>query len=127
MKKVLSFLAIILVLQSFQCEEDIVSVDITTEQLDLMKSEIQAYIATFPCDETVGCNSIAFGSKPCGGPWEYLVYSNAVDQAYLEEQVLLYNEMQNQYNIQTGAVSDCAVVGPPATIGCVNGVCGILP
>lgn len=127
MKHIFKLLAIVLLFQSFQCDDDNSVNDITPEELTQKKTEITNYIATFPCEESIGCDFIAFGSKPCGGPWEYLVFSNAVDQNYLTEQVLMYNEMQHQYNIQSGAVSDCAFVNPPTNVGCIDGVCGIIP
>jgi hypothetical protein len=74
----------------------------------------------------VGCNYIAFGSKPCGGPLSYLVFSNSVNLNKLQEMVKNYNEMNKQYNIQTNAISDCMVVLPPTEIKCVNGVCTII-
>lgn len=125
MKHLIKLFAIVLLFQSFQCEEDNPST-ITPEDLNLKKSEIEAYIATFPCEEEIGCNFIAFGSKPCGGPWGYLVFSNAVDLEFLTAEVLEYNEMQHQFNLETGAVSDCAVAVPPTAVGCVDGICGII-
>jgi ribosomal silencing factor RsfS len=35
-------------------------------------------------------------------------------------------DMDNLYNIQTNAISDCMAVMPPSAIGCVNGVCTII-
>ncbi|MDD2985633.1 hypothetical protein [Flavobacterium sp.] len=125
MKHLIKLFVLVLLLQSFQCEEDNPST-ITPEDLNLKKSEIEAYIATFPCEEEIGCNFIAFGSKPCGGPWGYLVFSNAVDLEFLTAEVLEYNEMQHQFNLETGAVSDCAVAVPPTAVGCVDGICGII-
>ncbi len=125
MKHLIKLFAIVLLFQSFQCEDDNPST-ITPEDLNLKKSAIEAYIATFPCEESIGCNFIAFGSKPCGGPWGYLVFSNAVDLEFLTAEVLEYNEMENQYNLETGAVSDCMAALPPSEVGCVNGVCGII-
>ena len=125
MKLLTKLFLIVLLFQSFQCDEDIAT-SITVEMLNEKKNEIKEYIASFPCDESIGCNSIAFGSIPCGGPWEYLVFSNAVDLTFLENEVELYNEMEHQFNINTGATSDCAVVLPPTEIGCVDGVCAAL-
>ena len=125
MKHLIKLFAIVLLFQSFQCEDDNPST-ITPEDLNIKKSEIEAYIATFPCEESIGCSFIAFGSKPCGGPWGYLVFSNAVDLEFLTAEVLEYNEMENQYNLETGAVSDCMAALPPSEVGCVNGVCGII-
>lgn len=128
MKHLIKLLAIFLLLQSFQCEKDEENRDIKSKQEQLVQEKqiILDYIATFPCDASVGCDFLAFGSKPCGGPWEYLVFSNAVDLNYLTTKVNNYNELENQYNIETGAVSDCMAVLPPEEVGCVNGVCAII-
>lgn len=128
MKHLFKLFAILLLFQSFQCEKDAEENKNNTLklQLDQEKQEILDYIATFPCEESIGCDFIAFGSKPCGGPWEYLVFSNAVDLVYLSDKVKNYNELENQYNIQTNAISDCSLASPPSEVGCVNGVCGII-
>ena len=127
MKFILKIILLAFVLQSMQCEEDnVIYDDITQEQLNIKKQEILNYIATFSCADASSCNSIAFGAKPCGGPREYLVYPNTVNQTTLETLVNEYHEMDSAFNTQTGAVSDCMVVGPPNTVGCVNGVCTIL-
>jgi hypothetical protein len=125
MKQLAKLFLIVLLFQSFQCDEDDTA-PITSEILNEKKNQIKQYIASFPCEESVGCNSIAFGSKPCGGPWEYLIFSNAVNLTFLENEVELYNEMEHQFNSNTGAISDCAIVSPPLEIGCVDGVCGII-
>ena len=98
----------------------------TPELLAEKKQEIVNYIQSFSCANATGCLYIAFGAKPCGGPREYLVYPNTVDQAVLETMVNDYYEMDQQYNIESGAFSDCMLVGPPNTVGCVNGVCTII-
>lgn len=125
MKHYLKLFAIALLFQSFQCEDANPST-VTPEDLNLKKAEIEAYIATFPCDESIGCSFLAFGSKPCGGPWGYLVFSNAVDLQFLTAEVSEYNEMENHFNIETGAISDCAIALPPTETGCIDGFCGII-
>lgn len=99
---------------------------ITSETLTQKKSAIQAYINSFDCSQSSGCMSMAFGSKPCGGPWEYIVFPNSVDIDALTQMVNEYNEMEHQYNIETGAISDCRFIGPPTQIECVNGQCTII-
>jgi hypothetical protein len=127
MRFILKIILLAFILQSMQCEDDNVVVDqITPEQLNAKKQEILDYIATFSCTDAPSCNFIAFGAKPCGGPREYLVYPNTVNQTTLETMVNEYYDLDVAYNTQIGAVSDCMVVGPPNTIGCVNGVCTIL-
>jgi len=127
MKWFFKIVALSLLLQSFQCTDSNDSSDlINSTQLETKKQEIQNYINSFSCSESVGCNYIAFGSKPCGGPLSYLVFSNSVNLNKLQEMVKNYNEMNKQYNIQTNAISDCMVVLPPTEIKCVNGVCTII-
>jgi hypothetical protein len=127
MKWFFKILALSLLLQSFQCSDTIESPDlITSAQLETKKQEINTYINSFSCSESVGCNYIAFGSKPCGGPRTYLVFSNNVNLIHLKDLVTKYNEMDNLHNIQTNAISDCSVPLPPSEIKCVNGVCTII-
>jgi hypothetical protein len=97
---------------------------ITQEMLDTKKAEVMSLINSATC--TGACNYIAFGSKPCGGPKEYLLFSSAVNLAQLEDLVTEYNEMEHQFNIQTNAISDCAVVLPPNNIECIDGSCVII-
>lgn len=126
MKTIIRFLLLATLLQSFQCNDEEIVNSVTPQQLVQKKQEILDYINSFSCAEASGCNSIAFGAKPCGGPREYLVYPNTVNQATLENLVNEYYEMDNEYNLQTGAVSDCMVVSPPNNIDCINGVCTII-
>lgn len=99
---------------------------ITPQQLEVKKQEILNYIATFNCTESGGCNYLAFGSKACGGPKEYLVFPNTVNFDFLNTKVSEYNALENQYNVQTNAVSDCAMVQAPNTVGCINNLCSII-
>jgi hypothetical protein len=127
MKWFFKIIALSLLLQSFQCSDTNESSDqITQAQLETKKQEIQNYINSFSCSESGSCNYIAFGSKPCGGPWSYLIFSNSVDLTKLQEMVKNYNEMNRLYNIQTNAISDCMAVAPPTEVKCVNGVCTII-
>jgi hypothetical protein len=125
MKYFVRILFLSLLFQSFQCD-DAEDSRTTPQLLAEKKLEILNYIQSFSCANATGCLYIAFGAKPCGGPREYLVYPNTVDQAVLETMVNDYYEMDQQYNIESGAISDCMVVGPPNTVGCVNGICTII-
>ena len=84
MKKLLSkvvLLPLCLFLFSTQCEDDIPPVTQETEEqeLALLKNEIEDLANASVCDDAFECKFIAFGSKPCGGPWSYLVYSTSID------------------------------------------------
>ena len=127
MKTIVTIALFCFVALSFQCTSNRSdSETITVEQLAAKKTTIQNYINSFSCSESVGCNYIAFGSKPCGGPRMYLVFSNTINLPQLQEMVTEYNEMDHLRNIQTNAISDCSVPSPPNEIRCVNGVCTII-
>jgi hypothetical protein len=129
MKKILTLFAVVLLFQSFQCEDDTAPTDQSFDLVTLQQERqlILNYIAIFSCNDASSCNSIAFGSKACGGPKEYLVYPSTVDLEYLTEKVNNYNAMENSYNVKYNVVSDCMAVMPPQNIGCVDGVCTVLP
>lgn len=129
MKKILTLFAVVLLFQSFQCEDDAMPTDQSFDLVTLQqeKQQILDYIATFSCNENTTCMSIAFGSKACGGPQEYLVFPSSINLDSLTEKVNNYNAMENSYNLTYNIVSDCMAVMPPENIGCINGVCTILP
>lgn len=122
MKKSIYLLFFSVLFLNFQCEKNsnpnppISSV--SKQVLDQKKQTILNYINSFTCNGTSGCSSIAFGSKPCGGPWEYLLFPNTVDLPTLTAMVTEYNELENQFNIETNAVSDCMLVQPPSSVSC---------
>lgn len=99
-----------------------------SEQEDLnrlkrLKQRIVAIIGTPHCTGNDVCRSIAFGDKPCGGPWEYLVYSTeSTNVELLVKMVCAYNALNHILNMRHGWISDCMIVDPPR-IGCVEGVC----
>lgn len=129
MKSLLKFFAISVAIISFECSgsddkanatEDV----ITQPILDAKRTVILDYIKNFDCSGS--CNYIAFGSKPCGGPRQYLLFPSTVNLTQLQQMVNEYNQIDHQYNIQTNAISDCAIVLPPTEVDCVNGDCVII-
>ncbi|WP_338409541.1 hypothetical protein [uncultured Flavobacterium sp.] len=126
MKYLIRILLCFLLLQSFECDKENENELSTAELLAFKKQEILDYIQSFSCTSASSCNYIAFGAKPCGGPRAFLAYPNTVNQTTLEALVLEHYEMDNAYNIQIGASSDCQVVSPPNNVECVNGVCTVL-
>ena len=126
MKALIKIALFSFILLSINCTSKQDDSNITPEQLVAKKTAIENYINTFSCSESVGCNYIAFGSKPCGGPRMYLVFSNSINLPQLQEMVTEYNEMDHLRNIQTNAISDCSIPTTPNEIACVNGVCTII-
>ena len=65
--------------------------------------------------------------RMCGGPWEYLVYcADSVDEDALQNSVDEYFEMNQQYNMDNGVTSDCAMVEAPELELLYEGICMIV-
>ncbi|HFD11310.1 MAG TPA: hypothetical protein ENJ32_02400 [Crenotrichaceae bacterium] len=93
--------------------EDLARKQLTIDRLTTNKS----------CDSNQQCKEIAFGSKPCGGPWSFLVYSTLqTNETTLNSAVADYNELQRLQNEKEGAVSDCSVALPTFPV-CSDNVC----
>ncbi len=94
-----------------------------TESLDTLRATALELIGEPVCENVSQCRSIAFGSKPCGGPWSYVAYSTqATDSAKLAAAVAEYNGREAQLNRELGRASDCRFVGPPK-LACVASRC----
>ncbi|RJR31254.1 MAG: hypothetical protein C4574_01320 [Candidatus Latescibacterota bacterium] len=94
--------------------------------LDRLRGFILGYIGAAPCGGDGDCRYIAFGAKPCGGPWRYLVYSTLnADPVVLARIVDRYNAMNVVFNRRWGIASDCSIPPLPRP-GCVLGSCADL-
>ncbi len=92
-------------------------------QLQAKEKAIDALIGDAPCKGGEDCRTIAFGAKPCGGPWQYKIFNAAeVDTVELKRLVKDYDEFNAVLNDRWGWMSDCAYVTPPE-VGCVEGRC----
>jgi len=91
--------------------------------LNQQKFEIEQLAKSMSCTELTICKSVAFGSKPCGGPWIYLAYNSEIDEALLLNKVARYNANEAFYNSKWNIQSDCAVATPPIVVTCIDGVC----
>ena len=85
--------------------------------LDSLRARITVLIGE-PLASTVSqCRAIAFGSKPCGGPWSYLAYSTEVtDSVKLAQFVSLYNRRESDLNREEGRMSDCRAITLPGIL-----------
>ena len=78
-----------------------------------LESELRALAVTTGC-AAADCRIAPHGSKPCGGPRDYLAYcSTTTDSAALQKKASELQNAERDLNIKTGAVSDCSVFPPP--------------
>ena len=95
-------------------------------RLDKIEAEIDGLIGEATCSDAKDCRVIAFGDKPCGGPWSFKVYSvSTVDSVGLADLVAGYNKFNKTLNARYGWMSDCMVVMPPE-VDCVEGRCVVV-
>ena len=93
---------------------------VTTETL---KESITRQVGTAACSSPAVCRTLPLGSKPCGGPRQYLVYSlDVTDSARLAEDAARFNQAEAQKNRDEGLVSDCMMMMAPQ-VSCVSGKC----
>jgi hypothetical protein len=96
-------------------------------RMEELRTLIEKKIGTPSATEATQCKLIAFGSKPCGGPWTYLAYSTArTDEARLKQLVNEFNQVSKKINEQRKLLSDCLYVTEPR-IEFARGVCTIAP
>lgn len=133
-RSIIPLIISIMVVFSASCQEDTgrespvwgvwgISERLDLKRLEEMEEEIDALIGTAPCEGGSDCRYIAFGAKPCGGPWKYKVYSaSGVDTDLLEDLVEEYRELNVMVNRLHGLMSDCSI--PPVPIAtCHKGRC----
>jgi len=116
----LALAAVVIVLAG--CGAAVSAEEVLRTRLQELGEEVVRLIGS-ACDRDEQCRLIALGHKPCGGPAAYRAYSTIdTDVALLETRAHEYNRLAEQYNRETGAVSDCAVVTPPM-VTCAGGRC----
>lgn len=124
MKTLIVFVSILLSVSG--CENTENSQQVDRKELNRQLEEIKDLISQEACDEETKCDYIAVGSKACGGPKSYLLFSSSIDRQKLEELVEIYNKEEADFNQKYGIVSDCMLVTPPEKIECINGKCEAL-
>jgi hypothetical protein len=81
-----------------------------TERLEELRRAIEQEIGVPAASEASQCKLIPFGSKPCGGPWSYLVYSTLkTNESRLKQLVSDFNQLQKKMNEEGKILSDCAI------------------
>ena len=92
-------------------------------RLAALKTEVLLVVGEADCSEIGECRSLPLGAKPCGGPWEYLIYSTTnSDTLRIKEKVEEYNEWNRVLNSRYGYVSDCGIAEEPQLL-CLNRKC----
>lgn len=89
-----------------------------------MRQGIDELIGDAAAASIADCRYAGLGSKPCGGPWEYIVYSvSSTDSTALAEKLTAYDVLEAEMNELYGYVSDCSIPNIPV-LTFKDGRCG---
>jgi hypothetical protein len=92
-------------------------------ELGDLRESIIRQVGTASCSASSDCRTLPLGSKPCGGPRQYLVYSaTATDSSRLAADAARYTSAEAKKNQEERQVSDCSVLVEPR-VGCISGRC----
>lgn len=105
------------------CEQVSNEQEITLAHLEQEMKKIHILIAAGSCETASNCHYMPYGSKACGGPQGYLIYSSNVDEEELEALVKSYTKKEDLYNRLHGIMSDCSIPIPPEKLDCQEGKC----
>jgi hypothetical protein len=92
-----------------------------------LRGRITLMIDAARCNNIVNCRVLGLGSRPCGGPEEYVAYSiwdTQVDE--IRSLAAEYNFLREEVDATDGKVGTCEVLPEPA-VNCINARCVTVP
>jgi len=97
---------------------------ISNDPLTELLRQIDLVVGDAKCKNDQQCGSIEIGSKPCGGPSGYKVYSSfATDTALLFNLSKQHVQLSREINNRNAIISNCMMEMPPS-VKCKN-ICTI--
>jgi hypothetical protein len=86
-------------------------------------AQVMATVETGGCESAAQCRVLPAGAKACGGPSRFIVYcSTTTNEDLLKRGIDAFTSAELAWNVATGAMSDCAMLNPPA-VALANGAC----
>jgi hypothetical protein len=106
------------------CSQEVLLTPVDDDQkLIQLSKEIEEFAKNKACSERDNCKTMAMGSKPCGGPTSYIIYSlSKTDEKQLSDKVKQYTDFEKELNTKYNRISDCSLLIPPI-VDCLNGIC----
>ncbi|MFO7718833.1 MAG: hypothetical protein R6W85_00150 [Gillisia sp.] len=97
--------------------------ELTILELEKQLQAIYTFIDNGDCSPSSECAFMPYGSKACGGPQGYLLFSSETDIPALHKMVEKHRKAEEAYNKQNRIISDCSIPVPPEKLDCKNGKC----
>lgn len=117
------FILLMFTLSFAGCDDIKSDQELTIMELEKQLQEIYAFIDNGACSPTSDCSFMPFGSKACGGPQGYLIFSSETDVPTLHKMVEKHRKAEEAYNKQNRIISDCSLPAPPEKLACEDGKC----
>ncbi len=97
--------------------------EVSVNDIKTAKKELNALIANTQCDTSAQCKVMPVGSKACGGPSDYVVYSTkAANEGQVSSLAKQITALEKAYNTQNEMMSTCQHLTAPST-QCVENKC----
>jgi hypothetical protein len=105
-----------------QLDGPLAQLQLDTRQLQL---RLERLTENKQCVEDNQCKVIGVGSRPCGGPDQFLTYSTLhTDEKMLSYTNDRYQKLKKQQNEKLGLMSTCQMLMPPVS-ACIENKCAI--
>ena len=96
---------------------------VTNQSLNEQKAKLQELTANKSCDTSAQCQVIAVGSRACGGPSQYAIYSNKnVNSDTVQTLASDITVAEKVFNEKNNMMSICQHLEEPAA-QCINNQC----
>lgn len=107
-----------------QLDGSLAQLQVDTKQLH---QRLQRLTADKSCVQTAQCKVLPVGHRPCGGPEQYLVYSNqTTDEKLLAITSARYKKLKQEQQQRLGLRSTCQMLPEPLA-ACQQQQCRLLP
>ena len=84
------------------------------ERVQRLEGEARALVKADGCERAAQCRTAPVGSRPCGGPRDYVVYcALTTDSAALFAKLAELEAAEKAYNERAGLMSTCEFRMPP--------------
>ena len=104
-------------------KNNVIAESVSIDDIKTAKAELNTLITDKQCDTSTQCRISAVGSRACGGPSSFVVYST---KSASEKQVAALSDkitkLESNYNSQKGMMSICQHLTTPST-QCVENKC----
>ena len=104
-------------------KNNVIAESVSIDDIKTAKAELNTLITDKQCDTSTQCRISAVGSRACGGPSSFIVYST---KSASEKQVAALSDkitkLESSYNSQKGMMSICQHLTTPST-QCVENKC----